>query len=89
MEGLAAAIAAEGRTPGIWIAPFLAGASSAVAREHPDWLAVHAASGTPLVGMSNEAWGGAVNTLDTSNPEVLDHLEGIARERWSRPGTPT
>ncbi len=79
VEGLAAAIAAEGRTPGIWIAPFLAGASSAVAREHPDWLAVHAASGTPLVGMSNEAWGGAVNTLDTSNPEVLDHLEGVAR----------
>ena len=51
-------------------------------------LAVHAASGTPLVGMSNEAWGGAVNTLDTSNPEVLDHLESLAGG-WSRPGTPT
>jgi alpha-galactosidase len=34
----------------------------------------------PLVGMANEAWGGAVNTLDTSNPEVLDHLEDVARE---------
>ena len=39
LDALAAAIAAEGRTPGIWIAPFLAGADSAVAAAHPDWLA--------------------------------------------------
>ncbi|MEQ1788724.1 MAG: glycoside hydrolase family 36 protein, partial [Acidimicrobiales bacterium] len=79
VDGLAAAIAAEGRTPGIWIAPFLAGADSEVAGGHPDWLAIHAATGTPLVGMANEAWGGAVNTLDTTNPDVLDHLEAVAR----------
>jgi alpha-galactosidase len=80
IDGLAAAIAAEGRTPGIWIAPFLAGAESEVARSHPDWLAIYEPTGLPLVGMANEAWGGAVNTLDTSNPEVLDHLEVVARE---------
>jgi alpha-galactosidase len=79
LDGLAAAIAAEGRTPGVWIAPFLVGPDSEVARRHPDWRAVHLASGTPLVGMVNDGWGGAVDTLDTTNPEVLDHLEGVAR----------
>ena len=79
IDGLAAAIAAEGRTPGIWIAPFLAGATSEVAVAHPDWLATHLPTGRPLVGMVNDGWGGAVNTLDTSNPEVLEHLEGVAR----------
>ena len=79
IDGLAAAIAAEGRTPGIWIAPFLAGATSEVAVAHPDWLATHLPTGRPLVGMVNDGWGGAVNTLDTSNPEVLEHLEVVAR----------
>jgi alpha-galactosidase len=76
---LSAAIAAEGRTPGIWIAPFLAGPDSAVAASHPQWLATHEPSGTPLVGMFNEGWGGAVFTLDTTRPEVLEHLESVAR----------
>jgi alpha-galactosidase len=80
IDGLAAAIAVEGRTPGIWIAPFLAGAESQVARTHPEWLAVHPPTGNPLVGMANDAWGGPVNTLDTSHPAVLDHLESVARD---------
>lgn len=79
VDALAAAIAAEGRTPGIWIAPFLAGPDSRVATEHPAWLAGHAASGSPLVGMVNDGWGGPVHTLDTTNPEVLEHIEAVAR----------
>jgi alpha-galactosidase len=80
LDGLASSIAAEGRTPGIWLAPFLAGADSEVARQHPEWLAVHLGSGLPLVGMVNDGWGGAVETLDTTNPAVLDHLEVVARD---------
>jgi alpha-galactosidase len=79
LDGLAAAIAAEGRVPGLWIAPFVAGPDSEVAHQHPDWLATHLPSGAPLIGMVNEGWGGAVHTLDTSNPAVLEHLEGVAR----------
>ena len=79
IDGLAAAIAASGRTPGIWIAPFLAGPTSRVAAEHPEWLATHATSGTPLVGMVNDGWGGPVHTLDTTNPEVLQRIEDVAR----------
>ncbi len=48
-------------------------------RAHPDWAATHLGSGTPLVCMLNDHWGGAVHALDTSNPAVLDHLEETAR----------
>lgn len=79
IDGIASAIAAEGRTPGIWLAPFLASPASQVAEAHPGWLATHAASRSPLVGGFNDPWGGAVHTLDTTNPEVLHHIEDVAR----------
>jgi alpha-galactosidase len=79
LEGLAADIADTGCTPGIWLAPFLAAPASGVATRHPERLAVHAGSGSALVGMVNEGWGGAVHVLDTTRPDVLEHLEGVAR----------
>jgi alpha-galactosidase len=78
LEGIAAAVAAEGRVPGIWIAPFLAAPDSVLATEHPGWLARDPAGEGPLLGMWNPGWGGATWTLDTSSPEVLDHLEATA-----------
>ena len=79
IDGLAQLIAAEGRTPGIWLAPFLAGPFSHVSAEHPDWMATHVPSGTPLVAMANDGWGGPVHTLDTTNPEVLQRIEDVSR----------
>ena len=79
VDEIAAAIAAEGRTPGIWLAPFVASPAAPVAVENPDWFAVHEPTGNPLVGVFNEAWGGGVHTLDTTNPEVLHHIEAVAR----------
>ena len=78
-DGIASAIRSAGRSPGIWIAPFLASPASEIAASHPDWLARHAASGDPLRGMVNEGWGGTVWTLDTTNAEVLAHLESVGR----------
>ncbi len=78
VEELASEIAKAGRTPGIWLAPFLASPFSRVAVEHPDWLATHPSSGNPLVGMVNDGWGGAVHTLDTTDPEVLQRIEDVA-----------
>ena len=77
VDGMAAAIAGAGFRPGIWIAPFVAAPDSVVAREHPSWLARDDAE-RPLVGMVNEAWGGPVLVLDTTNPEVLAHLSSTA-----------
>jgi alpha-galactosidase len=79
LEALATSIAAAGRRPGLWIAPFLAAPESAVAQAHPDWFAMHD-SGRRLVGSVNDHWGGAVHVLDTTNPEVLAHLEQLARD---------
>jgi alpha-galactosidase len=79
LETLATDIARAGRRPGLWIAPFVASPDSHVAREHPDWFAVHP-NGNRLVGMVNDHWGGAVHVLDTTKPEVIAHLEGLARD---------
>ncbi|MEY2452073.1 MAG: alpha-galactosidase [Acidimicrobiaceae bacterium] len=78
IDRLADTIASEGHLPGIWIAPFLAAPNSVVAQQHPDWFATHA-SGRRLIGSFNDHWGGAVHVLDTTNPEVLSHLEATAR----------
>ncbi|MGY6500721.1 MAG: glycoside hydrolase family 36 protein [Acidimicrobiales bacterium] len=78
LDTLAADIAAAGVTPGVWLAPFLAGPASRVVDEHPDWIARHT-SGRPLVGMVNDGWGGPVLTLDTTRADVLDHIESTAR----------
>jgi len=81
--GVAAAIAAAGRVPGLWLAPFLVAPDSAVARDHPAWLARGAEADDPLVGMFNPPWGGGRDgwmwVLDTTNPEVLAHLAQVAR----------
>ena len=79
VDGIASSIAAAGRVPGIWIAPFLAAPTSEVARLHPDWLARHAATGDPLRGGYNDSWGGSMGILDTTKPEVLAHLEHVGR----------
>ncbi len=79
---LASDIHAAGLRPGIWLAPFLVAPDSTVATEHPDWLARDAA-GNPLIGMINPTWGGGLGglmlTLDTTRPEVADHLAATAR----------
>ena len=56
------------------------GADSEVARGHPDWLAVHPASGTAAGRHGERRRGAAPSTPSTRrNPEVLDHLEDVAR----------
>jgi alpha-galactosidase len=77
LDRLASDIAAAGYQPGLWIAPFLASPDSAIVREHPDWIAAYR-PGRPLVGNFEPGWGGATWTLDTTNPEVLNHLEQLA-----------
>jgi len=86
LEALAADIAARGLRPGIWLAPFLAAPDSELVRQHPDWVARFAggAGDGPLRSWWNPAWGGGEDgfmySLDTSRPEVLTHLERLARD---------
>jgi alpha-galactosidase len=84
IDVLADAIAASGRTPGIWLAPFIAAPDSEVARRHPEWMMRTPGTGGPLPGMFNEPWGGGMGgimfALDTTHPEVQDHLADVARQ---------
>jgi alpha-galactosidase len=80
VDGVANAIAGAGYEPGIWIAPFLAAPNSDLAANHPDWLARAPATDSPAIGMFHEVWGGLMWQLDTTHPEVVAHLESLARD---------
>ena len=78
VDGIAAAISGSGRTPGIWIAPFLAAPDSELTHAHPEWLAAAPDADGFAIGMYNESWGGVMAVLDTTQPEVLEHLASTA-----------
>ena len=85
LAGMADSIRASGRTPGIWLAPFLAAPDSELVRRHPDWIARYRVDGVdtgPLRTWWNPPWGGGEDGfmygLDTTHPEVLSHLEHLA-----------
>jgi alpha-galactosidase len=63
-------IRGAGRRAGIWVAPFLVGERSALAREHPDWLV----PGTP----AHDGWGGQqLRALDTTHPGAEAYLREV------------
>lgn len=64
LERAVDAVRASGRRAGIWVAPFLVGRDSTVAREHPEWL----------TGYAGENWGTSLAGLDLTHPGVRDHL---------------
>lgn len=80
MAAVAQRITGAGFDAGLWWAPFLVDPDSEVARSHPDWL-VRNARGRPIVGILNPVWSALrpMQVLDTTHPEVLAHLEHVAR----------
>jgi alpha-galactosidase len=85
---LAKEIQAEGLTPGLWLAPFIAAANSRLARQHPDWL-IQNQRGRPMYGgIASPLWGASTRGLDTSHPEALAYtreLVDTAVHRWGFP----
>lgn len=71
---LAARIRDRGRRAGLWVAPFLVGARSQVAREHPEWL-VGSGAGSPASAGVN--WDQDLYGLDTTHPGALAWLEEV------------
>jgi alpha-galactosidase len=67
-------IRAAGRRAGIWTAPFLVGARSHVAAEHPDWI-VRTEGGAPAPVLPN--WGQETHPLDVTHPVVREHLASV------------
>ncbi len=79
IEDLATSIVRDGGVAGIWTAPFLAIEGGPLATAHPQWLVRHE-DGRPVTALFHETWGGKVFALDTTNQEVLDHLESTYRD---------
>ncbi len=58
------------RRAGVWLAPFVVGADTTLARDHPDWL----------VGPAGRNWGQALVGLDLTHPGVQELLvDGLRR----------
>jgi alpha-galactosidase len=74
LPNLARRLHEGGRRAGIWVAPFLAGARSRLAREHPDWLLTDEA-GNPVDAGHN--WDQALYGLDATNPGVAAYLTEV------------
>ena len=63
-------IRAGGRRAGIWVAPFIAGTDSDLARDHPDWL----------LGDAGYNWDQDLRGIDLTHPGARDHLWHAFRE---------
>jgi alpha-galactosidase len=75
VEKVAHEVRHAGLQAGIWTAPFLAAEKSELAAGHPDWFTVHEPTGYPSKAAYNAGnWGGWALALDTTRPDVLDHL---------------
>ena len=68
MKQLADQIKAEGYLPGIWLCPFMAGKSSRLAKEHPDWM-VQDGKGNPV--------GDRYYTIDATHPDAYRYLVSL------------
>ncbi len=69
MKAVAARIRDAGFTPGLWLAPFVARPTSALARANPDWFLTTARGRRRKAGY-NPWWGGAFHALDLTHPGV-------------------
>jgi alpha-galactosidase len=74
MKNIANKISATGRTPGIWLAPFMVSQKSELAKNHPEWL-LHDEKGNPV--HAGITWSGNHYGLDISHPEVLEWLDQL------------
>ncbi|WP_394239725.1 glycoside hydrolase family 36 protein [Vibrio astriarenae] len=77
----------KGKRPAIWLAPFIAQPESKIFSQHPDWFVKN--HDGQLLKAEDITYGGWRCTpwyiLDTSNPEVQDHLTRVVktmREDW-------
>jgi alpha-galactosidase len=77
MTAIAEQIRRTGRTPGIWIAPFITTINSDLARQHPDWFLRNESGNMVKAGLT---WNGIIYALDSSHPELLEWLDALIRK---------
>lgn len=75
MRPVAAAIAAAGLRPGLWLAPFTVNTGSRLYAEHPEWM-LHDTAGQPII---QQIWLGPCAGLDCSHPGAQAWLTNVIR----------
>ncbi len=75
---LADEIQQHGMRAGIWTAPFCAVEGSELVQSRPQWFVTND-RGNLTTALFHEGWGGRVYALDTTQPDVLDHIESTYR----------
>jgi alpha-galactosidase len=73
---LAERIHQRGFKAGLWLAPFLGASTSALYREHPEWM-VRDGDGRPVVAIRN--WGEECYALDCTHPGAQAWLRRLAK----------
>jgi alpha-galactosidase len=73
LTDVSARIRATGRQAGIWVAPFLVGARSTTAAEHPEWLV----RGADAPAHAGHNWGQPLYALDTTHPAAMAWLKDV------------
>ena len=74
LSGIVERIRSRGYRAGIWISPFVVGARSTIAAEHPDWL-VRSESGAPVIAVQN--WGQDAYPLDLTHAGAQEYLTSV------------
>jgi len=80
LDAIADRIAAAGRRPGLWLAPFSVHPDYELYHRHPDWLATTSDGAGPIPSMVQDIWNGVCFALDLTHPDVVEHVEGVARD---------
>ncbi|WIB12624.1 glycoside hydrolase family 36 protein [Curtobacterium sp. MCPF17_052] len=76
MAATAAEVAARGSRPGLWLAPLICLPGSRTATDHPEWLVQDPAGGALVAGYN---WDSHYFALDTTRPDVQEHLDAVVR----------
>ena len=76
LNDLAARIRGRGRRAGIWVAPFLVGTRSELARRHPEWLVGGTETGEPPLHAGHN-WNQNLYALDTTHPGAAAWLTEV------------
>lgn len=77
MAAVAADIRAAGFVPGLWIAPFIAEASSRLVSDHPDWFLKEKDGSLMAAGNNPFNWSGFSYALDIYHPRVRGYLRSL------------
>lgn len=78
LKPIVEAIHTQDKKAGIWWSPFLVGETSQIFKQHPEWVVKDTTTGAPLLARRN--WNQDIYILDSTHPEVQEHIRKLTRQ---------